>query len=37
MAEKFVKWNDDGRALDEAEPITSSAGATDAGNFVSVR
>jgi len=34
MAEKFVKWNDDERALDEAEPITSSAGAEDAGKIV---
>ena len=34
MTEKFVKWSDDGRALDETEPITSSAGAADAGKIV---
>ena len=34
MTEKFVRWSDDGRALDEAEPITSSAGAADAGKIV---
>ena len=34
MTEKFVKWSDDGRALDEAVPITSSAGAEDAGKIV---
>jgi hypothetical protein len=34
MADKFVKWSDDGRVLDETIPITSSSGAADAGKIV---